>query len=377
MNKNIFKKLLKISNLLDSRGLLREADLIDGLIKSAVPLVEIQEMPRSPGQPTVQDRIMPGGYWDKPEQWYGALEAVGSNIILIPFEASKLDEEDLYKMLAIWRVSGDDYSDLKQEVGMMSSDIGSAKGGDLDRLKELFPDIWGKIKMKLNQLDIDEDDAVYIFYNEDNSPSRGLFFPEKSPKYLAHDIGHHEFDFGEDYEFKYIIFSFLRQALSFYISSKGIEELDELNAYIKGQNPLQPELPFEGLATAEESAKETKEEIMKESSLYGALQSGGYGYGDEVDDDELEKFINEFFDTYSTDTDHVADVFGNSLAGDPRYSRPNSIWHKKDDYIFLDEKEGEMKSIEETMLQKIKNYVSSKSFGPLSSDKGNVLLYDI
>lgn len=342
------KKLTSLSKWLYRNGFLQEAETLKTLMKTAIPLVDIVSLPPYSDLPPERDKFMgQNTKYYEPELWYGALSSLGTDVVLIPFDSSNMDEEVLYKLSYIWSSITDDYEELKSKVSVMSDFMSNEKMGDLEKLKEVFPELWNKIYTKLQELEIPEHEAVYIFYNEKNSPPRGRFVPEKSPRYLAHDIGHVGFDFGEEYDFKMIVYSFLREVAKFYIDSQVLEAIED--------------------GEREPSDKE-------DSSLYKALEDRW----NQIEDEELDKLIGDFFDTYSVETDYIADVFSNALAGDPKYSRPtHSIYYQNKEYALDSEREGELSGMESKVIEEIMDYVKNKKSGPLSYEKGYVLLYDI
>lgn len=357
----MIKKLHYLKNYLEKSGYGKEAKSIQQLIKSAAPIIDIVSLPTEeeieydeegeiksirPGGPIAKDTIQKGRY--KSEEWYGALEALGPNVILIPFNEKELD----YSPSALWGLgyifgasSVKDYADLKQKANSFSIESPN-KLGDLENLKEAFPGLWQAISSKLAELKLPEHEVVYVIYNEDDRRPRGSSFTfEKSPKYLSHDIGHIEGDFGEDYTFKGIILNFIEGALDCYVAEVESDDSEE----------------------PKEEGKITLKEVLSEES-HDAF----------IEDDTKEMFIRDFFDgLFSAPTDQLYDIFSNALAGDPQYDRPRYVWHNNQDFELDPNKAGNLASLEDKMLKEIMDYVKSEKKGPLSYNKGSVILYDI
>lgn len=349
-------EIYKLADFLKKKGFQKEYILL----KKAVPLIDVVSLPSFEGDEVRRDSFegRQTSYYD-PKDWYGALSSLGNNVILIPFSAKSIDEDIFYRLKYIWAVNAKNFEDLKNKVGIMQYEADHLKQGELDNLKEVFPDLWNEISSKLNELDIQEDDAIYLLYNEDESPSRGFFVPEKSPRYLGHDIGHIEFDYSEEYEFKYKINTFLTEASKFYIRKDILDEIEERN----DEESEQMNLKF--------PSKINKEDF----SLFATLTE----HDEYPLDEEIEKLIQYFFEVYSTDTDHMGDVFSSALSGklEDHYMRPDSIDYDGYDYDFDNSRQSEMSNLEENMFSAVMNYVMNKKSGPLYYHKGSVLLYDI
>jgi hypothetical protein len=227
----MLKKLVKISNKLDSLGLTREADLLDQILrKLAVPIEDIVEMrkdeplgyelsgdeylSRGPasrlerkrnvlrdirGRETLKSQMeqseLPLAEQEAAElgEWYGSLKELGDSIILIPFDRSQIskNKKTLLGLAAIFEVGASlSYKKLYSKINLFSGS--ENRKGDLQILKEIFPSLWIEISDILKSKKLDEKNVIYMFYNQENSPERSLF--TRNPFYLAHDLGHSIFD---------------------------------------------------------------------------------------------------------------------------------------------------------------------------------------
>jgi len=347
-------EIYKLAAFLSKKGFEKEYLLL----KKAVPLIDSVSLPSYEGDEPQRD-VFKIPYYPK-EDWYNALSAMGSNAILIPFSANNIDEDILQRLFYIWSERGDNYMTLKDNVSFMGDLFSDRKSGDLDNLKEAFPDLWNKISQKLNEMNLDESEVTYILYNEDNSPPRSFFIPEKSPRYLAHDIGHLEIDFSESYGFESMLRDFLEEAAKFYIEENFMESISE-------DDSEQLSIPFPN--------QNNIEELKEQNSLYSELK----GSDEYMPNEHTEEIIADFFEVYSSGTDHIADVFSIALSGNLRneYSRPDMIFYKTKNYVFDNSKENEMNQLEQTMINNIMKYVENNDTGPLAHNKGSVLLYDL
>ena len=256
----MLKVLVKIANKLDRIGLTKEADLLDKiLVKLAVPLEGVVDLhpyetlgyeesdedgnvisnpttrlPRSGNilrdrmnRSILQDRMnsemgISQEEFKKQElsQWYDSIKALGDSIILIPFDQSEVDKnlEILSGMAAIFGMGFGgikNYNELYSKVNLLSGYF--SKKGSLDALKEVFPSLWLDIQDILAKKDLKEEDVVYMFYNQENSPDRPGF--TKDPFYFAHDLGHLDFDTEDaDYFFKAELSKLILEVSKLYVS---------------------------------------------------------------------------------------------------------------------------------------------------------------
>lgn len=347
----MIEELLRLANELDHRGLTREADYLDSLRKKAVPIEGIFELPSTThryededGEELDEEEWESGevvsnpvvsGY--KPDDWYGALSSLGASVILIPFETNALDYSEIHALSGIFGTHADTYEDLKEEVSSFSSEAAS-KVGDRDVLKVTFPSLWAEISKLLAKKGLSEDKVVYLLFNEDHPPPRGLFAPEKSPHYLSHDIGHIEVDFGENPYLAESVYDFLHDLSRFYKTE------DEENKYI------------------------LKDQLVDE-------------YDDEYPDREkIQKLISSVFSTFSgSPEDDVFDVISNAMAGNLNPEIPDEIEYEGDTYIFLEENKKEAEKLLKEFVDNYMQMMSDTDYeeSPLRDWMGSVMLYDI
>ena len=348
----MIKELLNIANELDSRGLTKEADYLDLLSKKAIPIEGIFELPSTTHKfededgeeleeeewesgEVVSDPVV-SGY--KPDVWYGALSSLGASVILIPFETDALEESDIYALAGVFGVSAETYEELKEETNSFSMEA-SSRVGDRDILKITFPSLWAEISKLLAEKGLPEEKVVYLLFNEDHPPPRGLFAPEKSPHYFSHDIGHIEVDFGENYDMAYRVYGFLQELSKFYKTE------DEENEYL------------------------LKDQIADD-------------YDDEhFDQEKVQKLISSVFSTFSGEpSDELFDVISNAMAGNLNPEIPDEIWYEGDTYIFLEENKKAAEKLLEEFVESYMKIISDadpSGYGPLMEWMGSVMLYDI
>ena len=247
-------------------------------------------------------------------------------------------KSDIYALAGVFGVSAETYEDLKEETSSFSAEA-SSKVGDRDILKITFPSLWAEISKLLAKKGLSEEKVVYLLFNEDHPPSRGLFAPEKSPHYFSHDIGHIEVDFGENYDMAHYVYEFLQELSKFYKTE------DEENEYI------------------------LKDQIADD-------------YDDEhFDQEKVQKLISSVFSTFSGEpSDELFDVISNAMAGNLNPEIPDEIWYEGDTYIFLEENK---KAAEKLLKEFVEGYMKIISdadpsgYGPLTEWMGSVMLYDI
>ena len=284
-------------------------------------------------EPTAKDDIRVRYHYNT-EEWYDALSFLGTSVILIPFDEDDLTEFDVDALGRVFGYYTSDYEDLKENVGSMQ--MGSDRQGDIDILKMVFPSLGASITKMLKEKNLEEENVTYLLYNEKNPVQRGAFRPEKSPRYLGHDIGHIEIDYGEDYEFKSMVHNYLSEASKFYFKEDEDGNLQEtLYDYIIEQ-----------------------------------------GYDDEyIEDESWYEIIGQFFDTYSVESDELYDIFGDLLAGNHDIDPPDTIYYKNRTFIKA-ENDKELMAMSDPFIAELTAYVKGDS-APLSHDKGSVILYDI
>jgi len=349
----MIKELLSIANELDRRGLLKEASALDMLLKKAIPIEGIFELPPTTyryededgeelGEPewesgeVVSDPVV-SGY--KSEDWYGALSHLGARVILIPFEAESLDYDDVEALSRVFGTDAHTYEELKKETNSFSNYYETpSRIGSRDVLKSVFPSLWTKISKLLLEKGLSEDRAVYLLFNEDHPPPRGNFEPEKSPHYFSHDIGHIEVDFNENPDMASDLYSFLFDLSKFYKTEDDGEE------YI------------------------LKDQLADE-------------YDDEYyDRDEIYNIISFVFKTFSGEPeDQAFDVISNAMAGSLEPKIPEEISYKDDAYFLLEDKREDAEALLKEFVKSYMKTISSTNApgSPLEDWAGSVMLYDI
>ena len=347
----MIRELLNIANELDLRGLTKEADYLDLLSKKAIPIEGIFELPSTTHKfededgeeleeeewesgEVVSDPVV-SGY--KPDVWYGALSSLGASVILIPFETNALDYSEIHALSGIFGTHADTYEDLKEEASSFSTEA-TSKVGDRDILKITFPSLWAEISKLLAKKGLSEDKVVYLLFNEDHPPPRGLFTPEKSPHYFSHDIGHIEADFGENYEITNSVYSFLHDLSRFYKTE------DEENEYI------------------------LKDQLADDYD------------DDHFDQEKVQHLLSSVFSTFSGEpSDEVFDVVSNAIAGNLNPEIPDEIEYERDTYIFLEENKKEAEKLLKEFVDSYMQMMSDADHveSPLRDWMGSVMLYDI
>lgn len=348
----MIKRLTDLASYLGSRHLTKEADYLYLLLKRATPIEGIFELPST----TVSFEDEEGEEFDEPEwesgevvsdpvvsgykpaSWYGALSSLGASVILIPFETNALDESDIYALADVFGITAGDYEELKDEVNSFSMEA-SSKVGDRDLLKSRFPSLWVEISKLLAERGLSEERVVYLLFNEDHPPPRGLFAPEKSPHYFSHDIGHIEVDFGENYDMAYHVYGFLHELSGFYKTE------DEENKHI------------------------LKDQLADD-------------YDDEhFDQEKIQELISSVFSTFSGEpSDELFDVISNAMAGNLNPEIPDEIYYEGDTYIFLEENKKAAEKLLEEFVESYMKMISDadpSGYGPLAGWMGSVMLYDI
>lgn len=273
--------------------------------------------------------------------WYKSLSELGDSVILIPFNRTEVEKnEDVLNGLAeIFGIRPvRNYLDLKEQVYLIGGSHSSL--GDVAKLKTIFPSLWSDIQAVLSSKGLDEEDVVYMLYNQESAPKpERLAGFSKDPFYLGHDIGHSVFDsLDSDGEFKGMLSDFMEKIFSLYISEEESEE---------------------GFANA----------------------------SDEItNSDDQESFIQEhledFFNVTSEPNDTYGDVFAGAANGTISIDIPNNLYLSNDYYLPPD-KRAEAEALGAAIIKRLKDYMNSnqqygtKGSGALSHLVGYVVLQDI
>ena len=366
------KKIITLLKTLEKLGLNKETSSAYRLLKSAVPLEDFVPIHKYEPTRLVPEEDEDGNPIEVPiekverekhikqdqrsrdyiiteedkkkdlDDWYSQLKNIAESIILIPFDRTDVDsnEDILYGLSSIFRVDASSYEKLKEKVYMLGSSY--LKQGSLDVLKEVFPSLWADIHNILISKNLDENEVVYILYNQQTNPGRFEQF-SKNPFYLAHDIGHSIFDSEDgDPEFKEILQDFLRKVSPFF---KREEEDEEI------------------------TATEAIETLI-----------------DDNDDNEISTLLTRFFDFQSGEADLFGDIFANTTNGTVEIDLPYTICipaYSSNEYILSSEHQQECKEIANKTISKLKRYVNSHhdtggfGRGPLSHLAGSVVLQDL
>lgn len=377
----MLKKLLKVANHLDSLGLTAEADALDSIIfkiaapplrgvlaldtyepvgypaeyddegeevRRIDPLREIKRRKSILRDKRERERLKREMSWSRlpieeqeeteVKEWYDAVKNFGDNIILIPFDKDDVDKnyEVLNGMAAIFGL-GDarNYLELYKKVNMQSGNS-SYTSGSLEVLSQVFPALWADIQGVLSANKIDQNDAIFMFYNQDTSPDRPLF--TKDPKFFAHDMGHNVFD-TENYDttFKDILKNFLRDLLKLYL---------------------------------DESKKPISEYIIDTAS----------------DESNAGEYLSYIFGNPSGPNDIFGDIFGLAAGGRLVFmpeNIPGNFWIEDNDYTLPPEKIQEAKSLLKECVKELNDYVNpnheygTHAPGPLAEFAGHVVLNDV
>jgi hypothetical protein len=272
---------------------------------------------------------------DDVANWFDSLKFLRDKIILIPFDWDDLD----YGMIsAIGRIFGtpyiDDYMELKRYISYLDG-RDSYKEGNRDILKNIFPALWSDISSLLNSKGISEEDVVYVFYNQKNTPGRLEQF-SKDDRYLSHDLFHLIADTEDsDEKFRLILNNCMFNVLKNYVNDDGKSADIEFD-----------EDDFEVPIIAHE--------------FFGPVKEVSY---------------------ISGNNDVPADIFAAVTSGKIFIKVPDSI-DTPDNYDFnlKDGSEGIVRAELEKCMKEMKGYVSGdekNSSGPLSRLAGSVILHDL
>lgn len=164
---------------------------------------------------------------DDLQNWFDAVQFLSDKIILIPFNSSEVEYDDtiLAGLSAIFGESSTTYEDLKRKASIFGAMSFNSPSGDIDTLKDIFPELWQDIEAILNSKNLDEDEVVYILYNQENTNKNDFINLIKDSHYFAHDLGHAVFDFSDgDMEFKFIIQSAMQKILNEYSQYADYED---------------------------------------------------------------------------------------------------------------------------------------------------------
>jgi hypothetical protein len=357
------KHLKALRKWFKSQGMKKEFFMLNQIIRTAVPIEDIYRLPSTKPkmepdpdypedqriaeddygdeiweeiEPTSKDDVRVPGYTT--DEWYDTLSFLGTSVVLIPFDQDDLTEQDVDALGRVFGHYTSDYDDLRENANSFSSDVYNSEG-NLDVLKVVFPGLWKAISAMIKEKGLDEDNITYLLYNEKTPPPRGLFQAEVSPRYFGHDIGHIEEDFGENYDFKWIITSYLTEAAKHYYLEDDEGEMGQsLHDYLLGQS-----------------------------------------YDDEhIEDEYILKLVPDFFSTFSAGGDELYDVFGDLMKGEHEVEIPDTIYYYNsgDNNNFVKaEDDSALLALEEGLLSSMEEYAKGDS-GPLSGSKGSVMLYD-
>lgn len=386
----MIKDLVSVANKLDSIGLTKEADFLDNLILkiAAPPMIDV--FPLDKNEPTASyEQDEDGNFIEDEdgnfivsnniprvtrnkrilrdersrealelqmmrsklpkeelesaelEEWYKSISALGDNVILIPFDKSEIDKnyEVLNGIASIFNLGFEpnNYKELFNKINLLS--YTRYTQGDLDKLKEIFPSLWADISETLRNKKLEEEDVVYVLYNQETSPIRPGF--RKDPEYNAHDYGHAVFDSEDgDPEFKYKVALLMRN-------------ISELYTYNLSE----------------------KEDHQALSETFNS-----------EDEDEVQPLAMEFFPNNGNPQDIFADIFGEFVSGRLRLETiiiPEEIIIYGKSYFISDDKIDLAKSIFQNFIADIKKYINPNveygtfAPGPLSHLAGSVVLQDV
>jgi hypothetical protein len=379
---NILLKLKKLSEALSSIGM-SESQIVKSLFKGATPLegyfpVSSSEphgsmsdlyaddydedgevIPKELGasQETIKVnrpvgilRNIPGGreVTDPIEDeinWYDSMKMLKNKIILIPFDFSKIKSNpSLMESLGeIWGMGYD--SKFVSKIQLFES-FSYEKLGDRDILKNNFPSLWSDISSLLNKKGIAENEAIYMFYNQEGvGIDRLADLFERNPEYIAHDIGHVDFDFSEDgtSEFKEAVESCMFQILGLYKTENDDEDSDD---------------------DKDEDSDDDKDEDS-ELGKTSALEAINDDY------DLLTYNAAHFFDPIKESSlianDVLGDIFAAIMNDEIKTYIPNGIYlhgldYKKGDPYFeiKEEDKPKVQNLLDLCVAKLKNYVYGK-----------------
>jgi len=271
---------------------------------------------------------------DDAGNWFDSVKFLRDKIILIPFDWDDLDYDILS---AFGKIFGAPYTDnylkLKEKISYFSG-ISSYKEGDRDILKAVFPALWSDISSLLDSKGIRQEEAIYVLYNQTNTPGRLSEF-SKNPHYFAHDLGHINFDTEDsDPYFKMILTNCMLNVLKNYKNDDG--------------------------ESAESKLGEDEDEItMIAHEFFGPVLESSYTFGNDVPGDIFAAVTSGKI--YSEVPDYV------SVSGEG-------------DFNLKDGSEGVVKAELERCIEEMKKYISgdeSDSTGPFSNLSGSVILYDL
>ncbi len=164
------------------------------------------------------------------EEWYKSIRNLGDSVILIPFDKEDLDKNDeaLLALGAVFGISPDNYEDFFEKVNML---YGRYKTGSVETFKLLFPALWSDIEEVLSKKDLNENDVVFMLYNQANSPRLPNF--TKDPSFFGHDIGHNVFDSDDsDWEYKGILNNFIANMYDLYLSKPDEDSGEEATSAV-------------------------------------------------------------------------------------------------------------------------------------------------
>lgn len=337
MNNHIIKKLLDLNKIIVSLGAYKEANYIYNLIKKSTPLLDIVKLYDEKEESDFS-------LFENQEAWSGSIKRIGPNVVVIPFDENKLSDKDKKRIMKTWEFVGDNFQDFKNRTSLVSppSEFQMEKSNKLtpiSKLQAYLPDLWKKIKASLGNLDAEE--AVYILYNVKSiMPELAAMQFAKTPRYLAHDLGHWTYDLSRKDK-----------------SSPDWTDQDQKN--------------FDSRTFF----KKKVNEFMKNISKFYVDTNGA---SPKLDDRNLGLFFKNII---SPEDDRYSDLFANAISEEgiqDTYINPEKIVFKNKEYrLITDNLLSEKESLEKKFFKEITRYVSDPKDGPLSDAYGQVIFYDV
>jgi len=374
---NILLKLKKLSEALSSIGM-SESQIVKNMFKGATPLeayfpMSETEPSRMMPDPYADDydeddeaipkelaahqettkvnrpvgilRNIPGGREDtdpaKDEiNWYDSMKMLKNKIILIPFDFSKIKSNPglMESLGEIWGMGYDNKFVSKIHLFESFSD---EKLGDRDVLKNNFPSLWSDISSFLNKKGIAESEAIYMFYNQERvGIDRLAALFERNPKFVAHDLGHVDFDFSEDgtSEFKEAVESCMSNILELYKTENDDDDNED-----------------------SDNDKDEDSELDKTS----ALEAINHDY--DLLTYNAAHFFNPIKESSLIANDVLGDIFAAIMNDEIKTYIPNGIYmygldYKKGDPYFeiKEEDKPKVRNLLDLCVAKLKNYVYGK-----------------
>lgn len=316
-------------------------------------------------------RNIPGGRnhenpIDDEDNWYDSIKMLKNKIILIPVDVSDIKSNPgLMESLAqIWGMEYD--KKFLQKIGLFDN-FSDEKLGDRQVLKNNFPSLWSDISNLLNNKGISENEAIYMFYNQESVGMERLNLFARDPHYFAHDLGHIDFDFSEDMvsEFKEHVESFVSNVLKLYKTNKE-DDMDDEDTEDNVENDIGDENILDDEDASDNSALNA---INDDSDLL--TYNAGHFFGpiryssleqNDVLGDIFAAVMNDKIQTYIPDSIGLHGVSGN------------------EDYFIKEEDIPKAQEMVESCLAKLKRYVYGNEdktirSGPFYFMEGYVVWY--